>query len=89
VTDDPGVPDETDDANEDETLRDEDAWTNRGLAFRGSVPSLDAFASIQRYLASIDFSAIQATQRAIEQGARSSKSLRCRTRSPGISRARC
>jgi hypothetical protein len=65
VTDDPGVPDETDDANEDETSRDEDAWTNRGPAFRGSVPSLDAFASIQRYLASIDFSAIHAAQRAI------------------------
>jgi hypothetical protein len=54
--------------NEDETSRDEDAWTNRGPAFRGSVPSLDAFASIQRYLASIDLSAIQAPQRAIERG---------------------
>ena len=60
MTGDPGAPGETDDANEDETSGDEDTRTNRGPAFRGSVPSLDALASIQRYLASIDFSAIHA-----------------------------
>jgi hypothetical protein len=67
VTDDPGIPDEPDDANEEETSQDEEASTDRGPAFRSSAPSLDAFASIQRYLASIDFSAIHAAQRAIEQ----------------------
>jgi hypothetical protein len=67
VTDDPEVPDERDDASEEETLLDEEASAGRGAAFRGSAPSLDSFAWIQRYLASIDFSASHAAQRAIEQ----------------------
>ncbi len=67
MTDDPEIPDEPDEANEQETSRGEEASPDRGSAFRGSAPSLDAFSSIQRYLASIDFSAIHAAQRAIEQ----------------------
>ena len=64
MTDDPGVPDETDDANEDETSRDEDAWTNCGPAFRPSTP----LPRSSGYLASIYVSAIHAAQRAFEQG---------------------
>ncbi|HUW32904.1 MAG TPA: hypothetical protein VM223_14955, partial [Planctomycetota bacterium] len=36
----------------------------RGSVFRALIPSLDAFAAIQRSLASIDFSAVQAVQAA-------------------------
>lgn len=59
----PGDPDEE---NED-GASDQEEPAESGPVFRGSVPSLDAFAAIQRTLASIDFSAIQAAQRAFEQ----------------------
>lgn len=66
MTDDAEVPNDPDGENQEEAS-DEAARVERGPAFRGIVPSLDAFAAIQRSLASIDFSAIQAAQRAIEQ----------------------
>lgn len=67
VNDDAEAPDEPDSASGEEDSPEESAPVERGPAIRGSVPSLDAFASIQRHLASIDFSGIQAAQRAIEQ----------------------
>lgn len=65
MTDDPGVPDE---ANEGETSRDEDAWTNRGPAFRGSVPSLDALPRSSGTWHPSTSPAIHAAQCAIEHG---------------------
>lgn len=65
MTDDVGLADEPDDGNEEEIgIRREDV-ADGGPTLSGSVPSLDAFASIQRSLASIDFSATQAAQRAL------------------------
>ncbi|MDP9419521.1 MAG: hypothetical protein M3P53_05135 [Actinomycetota bacterium] len=66
MNDDPEAPGDRDEENEEETS-DQGEPAERGPVFRGSVPSLDAFAAIQRSLASIDFSAIQAAQRAFEQ----------------------
>jgi hypothetical protein len=66
VSDDLELPDEADGRNEEEISPNEEIGADRGPASGGSVPSLEAFASIQRILASIDFSAVQAAQRAIE-----------------------
>lgn len=66
MSDDPEVPDKPDGANEEETSPDGEGAAEAAPGLSGSVPSLDAFASIQRMLASIDFSAIRAAQRAIE-----------------------
>lgn len=67
MSDDPEVPGGLDEENEEEPP-DQAEPIQHGPVSRGSVPSLDAFAAIQRNLASIDFSAIRAAQRALEQG---------------------
>jgi hypothetical protein len=70
VNSDRDVPEEPDDENEseDESISPVGEQAPEGGHWPlGSVPSLDAFAAIQRHLASIDFSAITAAQRAIEQ----------------------
>jgi len=67
VTDDPDPPDEPDEASEGEASAGEEPSAEIVPALRGSAPSLEAFAAIQRHLASFDFSAIHAAQRAIEQ----------------------
>jgi hypothetical protein len=54
-------------AENEEGTPDQGEPAERGPVFRTSSPSLDAFAAIQRSLASIDFSAVQAAQRAFEQ----------------------
>jgi hypothetical protein len=66
MSDDPEMPDDPDEENK-EGASDQEEPAESGPVFRGSLPSLDAFAAIQRSLASIDFSAIEAAQRAIEQ----------------------
>lgn len=66
MNDDPEAPGDPGEESEDATS-DQGERAERGLVFRGSIPSLDAFAAIQRSLASFDFSAIQAAQRAFEQ----------------------
>ncbi len=66
MNDDPEVPGDPDKQDEEGTS-DQGEPVESDSVFRSSVPSLDAFASIQRSLASIDFSAIQAAQRALEQ----------------------
>lgn len=63
----PGEPGRPDEENGQE-VSDQRAPAERGPVFRGSIPSLDAFATIQRSLVSIDFSAVQAAQRAFGQG---------------------
>lgn len=67
MSDDPEMPGGPDEENEEEPL-DQAEPTEHGPVYRGSVPSLEAFAAIQRNLASIDFSAIRAAQRALERG---------------------
>lgn len=67
MSNDPELPDESNGANEEEPAPDGEGAAGAGPVFRGSGRSLDAFASIQRLLASIDFSAIRAAQRAIDQ----------------------
>jgi len=64
MSDDPEVPGGPD----EEEAPDQAEPIEHGPASRGSVPSLGAFAAIQRNLASIDFSAIRAAQHALEQG---------------------
>lgn len=66
MSDDPETPGDPDKENEDETS-DQGQPAERGPVVGGSVPSLDAFAAIQRSLASIDFSAVRAAQRAVEE----------------------
>lgn len=66
VNDDPEVPGDPDEESEHGTS-DQGEPAERGPVLRRPVPSLDAFAAIQRSLASIDFSAIQAAQRTFEQ----------------------
>lgn len=66
MNDEPEVPRDPDEDSEEGTS-DPGEPAERGPVVRRSVPSLEAFAAIQRTLASIDFSAIQAAQRAIEQ----------------------
>lgn len=61
------LPDESKGADEEETAPGEEGGAEPGPIFGGPVRSLDAFASIQRLLASIDFSAVQAAQRVIGQ----------------------
>lgn len=63
---DPELPDHQHEENE-EGVSDPGEPVEAGTVFRGSVPSLDAFAGIHPSLASIDFTAIQAAQRAFEQ----------------------
>jgi hypothetical protein len=65
VNNDPEVPGDPDEQNEVGTS-DRGEPAESGSVFRASIPSLDAFAAIQRSLASIDFSAVQAAQRAFE-----------------------
>ncbi|HUV57759.1 MAG TPA: hypothetical protein VMV96_03015 [Acidimicrobiales bacterium] len=62
---DPEVPGDPEEQNKLETS-DQDEPAERGSVFRASIPSLDAFAAIQRNLAFIDFSAVQAAQRSFE-----------------------
>lgn len=65
MDDDPEAPVEPEDEEGDERG---DEHPETGARLRGAVtPSLEAFASIQRSLAGIDFSAVRAAQRAIEQ----------------------
>lgn len=66
MSDDPENPGDRDEENE-EGASDEGEPAEHGQVFRESVPSLDAFAAIQRSLASIDFSAIQTALRAFAQ----------------------
>ncbi len=66
MNDDPEAPRDPDAENEEGTSG-QGKLAERGPIFRWSVQSLDAFAAIQRSLASLDFSAIQAAQRAFEQ----------------------
>lgn len=61
MDDDPEGPDEPEDEGKDE------APSAGPLADSAAMPSLDAFASIQRSLAGVDFAAIRAAQRAVEQ----------------------
>jgi hypothetical protein len=66
VIDDPEIPGDPDEGHE-EGIFDQGGPGEGGPTLFASIPSLDAFAAIQRSLASIDFSAIQAAQRAVEQ----------------------
>ncbi|MBI5738866.1 MAG: hypothetical protein HY997_23640 [Mycolicibacterium neoaurum] len=67
MTDDPASSDEPDHATKEQVTAREEAARARDPALLSPAPSLEAFAAIQRHLASIDFSAIRATERAIEQ----------------------
>lgn len=58
----PGDPDEQDKLG----TSDQGEPAERGSVSRASIPSLDAFAAIQRSLVSVDFSAVQAAQGALE-----------------------
>lgn len=66
MSDDPDLPDKPEGANGEETTPGGEGNAEASPAFGGLASSLDAFASIQRMLASIDFSAVEAAQRAIE-----------------------
>ncbi len=66
VNDDPEPRGDQEKESEEETS-DQEEPADRGIAFGGPVPSLEAFAAAQRSLASFDFSAIQAAQRALER----------------------
>lgn len=66
VNDDPEALGDPDEENEEGTS-DQDEPTERRPIFPWSGPSLDAFAAIQRRLAALDFSAIQAAQHVFEQ----------------------
>jgi hypothetical protein len=57
------LPDEPGDENEGEDSAAEEQPAERGPGPRFSLPSLDAFAAIQRHIAFIDFPAINAAQR--------------------------
>lgn len=66
MSDDPAIPGDSGEETE-EGASDRKEPTERGPVIRSPVPSLDAFAAIQRQLASIDFSAVRAAQRTLEQ----------------------
>ena len=61
------LPDERGDENEGEDSAGEEQPAERYLGPRFSMPSLDAFAAIQRHLAFTDFPAIKAAQRLLDQ----------------------
>lgn len=61
------TPDEPDDDIESDASAGEESPPGRGLGPLASMPSLDAFAAVQRQIASIDFSAISAALRAVER----------------------
>lgn len=67
MTDDPRVPDEHDESEEDDAPANEEETPARRSPSRGAFPALGAFSVIQRQLAAIDFSALTAAQRAVEQ----------------------
>jgi hypothetical protein len=65
VNNEPDAPGDRDEQNE-EGSSDQGEPAKRGSVFRMSGPSLDAFAAVQRNIASMDFSAVRAGQRAFQ-----------------------
>lgn len=67
VTDDPRPGEEPVEPADEHTRADEEVPPDRDPVERAGLPSLNHFSAVQRHLASFDFSAVHAAQRAIKQ----------------------